>query len=670
MPFQMHGLVVLAFLGAVLLPPPPVIAVNTDKGSQTNAKKELSGYVLVKLATSSDTAKIAKGHSLEDVKKVGSTGWRQMKIKDTKGSLQKVQELIEAGVQAEPIYEVYAAVTPNDPAWTASPAYLATAMQRISAPAAWDIHTGSQTIGPTVCIIDTGISFSHPDLVGNVFVDGSYNAITNVAGAAAEDDNSHGTHCAGTIGGVGNNNAGVAGVAWRVRMITCKFLSSSGSGSTADAAECVAWCRAQGAKITSNSWGGGGYSQALYDEIKASRDAGHLFVVAAGNANQDINATPSYPASYDLDNIISVGASDPTNDARASFSNYGATQVDLFAPGVNIYSTVLAGSYGLKSGTSMACPHVAGASALLWSYAPSLTYSQVKAHLMSSVDKVAGLAGTCVTGGRLNLLSALKVAGVNPPADPTVTVRLVNGPSSSEGRVEVWYNGQWGTVCDDAWDALDAKVVCRQLGLPTAYAQAYGGARYGQNPAVPIMMDDVACRGTEGTLQSCPHIGPTAQNCAHSKDAGVACPSTAPPDPVSPTIRLVNGRTSSEGRVEVLVGGRWGTVCDDLFGSAEARVICRQLGLPSSSASAKGNAYFGQNSALPIVMDDLGCKGNEATLQACKYKSVHNCQHYEDAGVICAGTTTTTTSDVPLPADKDDFSKGGNGNGKDRKLIT
>ncbi|KAG1661635.1 hypothetical protein FOA52_007516 [Chlamydomonas sp. UWO 241] len=268
---------------------------------------------------------------IEDCGAAGTLGWRKMAVRDNYDAATKVQQLRADGFDAEIDWPLEALKVPNDASW----GRITTAMGRISAVAAWDKTTGSAG-GPVVCIIDTGI-----------------------------------------IAGVGNNGQGVAGVGWSTKVLGCKFLSQDGSGYTSDAMECVKWCRDQGAKITSNSWGGGGFSQALADEISLSENAGHLFIAAAGNENCNLDGgCESYPASYTNGNIISVGAIDASNDQRASFSNYGRTNVDLFAPGVSIYSTVLGADYASYSGTSMACPHVAGAAALLWGYMPSLSAAQ------------------------------------------------------------------------------------------------------------------------------------------------------------------------------------------------------------------------------------------------------------------------------------------------------
>ncbi len=330
-----------------------------------------------------------------------------------------------------------ASATPNDPYYS-----LLWGMQRMSMPAAWDYTTGSSQV--VVAVIDTGVNYNHPDLAANIWrnsreiagngidddangvVDDiyGYNAINNSGNPM--DDNGHGSHCAGTIGGVGNNGTGVVGVSWNVKMIPVKFLSSSGSGSLAHAVTALQYVRrlkerGEPIVLTSNSWGGGGYYNVLYDEISASRNAGLLFVAAAGNSGMNSDASPQYPAAYNLDNIVSVAAID-SNGALASFSNYGATTVDLGAPGVGISSTWINNQYNSISGTSMAAPHVSGALALFKAYSNALTISQLKSTLLSNTSYNGALVGRTLTGGELNVLRGLQQLVMNPPTPPAPVV--------------------------------------------------------------------------------------------------------------------------------------------------------------------------------------------------------------------------------------------------------
>jgi len=293
----------------------------------------------------------------------------------------------------------------------------------IDAPEAWALRTDASQI--VVGVIDTGIDYNHQDLAanmwrnpgeipgngidddGNGYIDDVFgiNAITNSGNPW--DDQYHGTHVAGTVGAVGDNGIGLAGVAWNVKLMALKFLSSSGSGSSSDAIKCIDYAISKGVDVLNNSWGGGGYSQALYDAIMRARNAGILFVAAAGNSNVNNDTANFYPASYQIDNVLAVASTDRT-DARSSFSNYGYLRVGLGAPGSNIYSTYPNNNYNTISGTSMASPHVAGAAAMVLAHRPELTTHQsVIQHLMMSTDPINSMRDVTVSGGRLNLYRAL-----------------------------------------------------------------------------------------------------------------------------------------------------------------------------------------------------------------------------------------------------------------------
>ncbi|HZV82805.1 MAG TPA: S8 family serine peptidase, partial [Geobacteraceae bacterium] len=290
-----------------------------------------------------------------------------------------------------------------------------TAGADIKATAAWDITTGSSDV--VVAIIDTGIDYTHPDLAPNIWVNAGIDAVNQDADPF--DDHGHGTHVAGTIGAVGNNGSGVAGINWNVKLTACKFLNASGSGSTDAAIQCLQYIKSlkdAGANIvaTNNSWGGGAYSQALYDAINAQRNI--LFIASAGNSRIDADTVPQYPASYNLPNIISVAATD-NNDKKAAFSNYGRRSVHVSAPGVKILSTLpavnewnLVGGYGLLSGTSMAAPHVTGLAALIKAQDANRDWISIKNLLLAGGDNVSGVYERTITGRRINALGSLSCA--------------------------------------------------------------------------------------------------------------------------------------------------------------------------------------------------------------------------------------------------------------------
>jgi len=361
----------------------------------------------------------------------------------------------------------------------------------IDAPEAWDHHTGD--VRTAVAVIDTGIDYTHPDLYKNIWlnqreipaglnlvdadgdgwwsfwdlnapvnagkvhdanangrIDG-YDVLHDPRWANGRDDdgngkiddligwdfvdgdndpfdeNGHGTHVAGTIGAIGDNGQGVAGVAWKVSLVALRFLDRSGSGYVSGAVDALQYAISVGVKISNNSWGGG-YSSALAAAIGNAQSAGHIFVAAAGNNGGNNDSQPFYPASFSQDNVVAVAATDRF-DQLASFSNYGATSVDLAAPGVAILSTTPNGTYSTYSGTSMAAPHVTGTIALVWSAQPGLDYRQVIARIKSGVDHLSSLAGKVAAHGRLNAARSLDTASLDMTG-PRVVSAVPNGVAS------------------------------------------------------------------------------------------------------------------------------------------------------------------------------------------------------------------------------------------------
>jgi len=304
-------------------------------------------------------------------------------------------------------------------------------LNKIDAPEAWSVSTGgSGSNRVVVAVIDTGVDYNHPDLAANIWTNSHETAgngrdddnngfADDIHGydfanndADPMDDNSHGTHVSGTIAGVGNNSRGVAGVNWSAEIMPLKFLNGQGSGYLSDAVRAINYATMErtqegvNVRVINASWGGGGFSSAMDTAIRTAGDAGILFVAAAGNDAANNDASPHYPANYASANVISVAATDQ-NDRLATFSDYGATTVDIAAPGVSIYSTLPNNRYGTYSGTSMATPHVAGVAALAWAVDPNATVAEIRNAILQGADPVAALSGKVAAGGRLNAYNTL-----------------------------------------------------------------------------------------------------------------------------------------------------------------------------------------------------------------------------------------------------------------------
>lgn len=347
----------------------------------------------------------------------------------------------------EPNYLRYLNVTPNDSRYSEMWGLNNTGQTGgtvdadIDAPEAWNIITGSSSV--VVADIDTGMDQNHEDFAGNIYTnpgeipgngidDDGNGYIDDVNGwDFAMDDNDpneeaacggHGTHTAGTIGAKGDNGIGVTGINWNVKIMPLKvFKTYYGflcAATSADIISAVDYVAMMGVRVSNNSYGGGPYSQAEFDAIRASKS---VFVAAAGNDGSNNDTTPTYPASYNLSNIIAVAATDH-NDIKAYFSNYGMTSVDLAAPGVSILSTTPNNTYSFFDGTSMATPHVTGAVALLMSNDPSLTNNEVKWRILKGIEYKSL---PVLTRGRLNIYNSLML----PPPQVTIDV-APNGPTT------------------------------------------------------------------------------------------------------------------------------------------------------------------------------------------------------------------------------------------------
>lgn len=342
---------------------------------------------------------------------------------------------------AEPNYEInleeeasgpLVPILPRDPQFNDQWA-LANSGQRggkkgadISATLAWATTTGNEDL--VVAVLDTGIDYSHEDLIKNMWtrpasmapyqdselgvVDDltGFNAIDNASDPM--DDNGHGTHCAGIIGAEGENDLGIAGVNWKVKLMPLKFMNAGGSGTTKDAIEAINYVinrkkAGVNVRIISASWGSTQKSRALETVIRKAYENDILFVAAAGNSSTNNDRRPHFPSNYNVPNVISVAALD-RNDQLAAFSNFGAKTVAIAAPGVDILSTWLGNAYEEKSGTSMATPVVAGVAALIVSENPRISVDDLKKRILASSDPIVALKGKTATGGRINAAKALE----------------------------------------------------------------------------------------------------------------------------------------------------------------------------------------------------------------------------------------------------------------------
>jgi subtilisin family serine protease len=310
------------------------------------------------------------------------------------------------------------------------------------------IQTGDSDL--IIAVIDEGVQYDHPDLNDNMWINAG-----EVAGNGVDDDNNgfvddvygydffsndgdpmdeggHGTHVAGTICAETNNGEGISGVVQQCQIMALRFLGPNG-GYTSDAIASLDYAVQMGATISNNSWGGGGFSQGLYDAIAAARNADHIFLAAAGNDGTNNDSTPHYPSNYDLSNVVSVAATD-NRDQLANFSNYGAQSVDIGAPGVDIASTYINNGYVWMSGTSMATPNVTGVVALIRSQYPNWTYQQVIDHLYATARPGASVTGITTTGAIANAEAA--VAGGAPLTAPVAPAGLT-ASALSESDVEL-----------------------------------------------------------------------------------------------------------------------------------------------------------------------------------------------------------------------------------------
>ncbi len=392
---------------------------------------------------------------------------------------------------AELDHLVHATIIPNDTGYTYQ-----WGPSKIQAPAAWDVTVGSSDI--IIAIVDTGVDLDHPDL--NAKIVSGWDFVND--DPIAQDDHNHGSHVAGIAAAETNNHQGVAGISWQARIMPVKVLDNEGDGSYSDVAEGILWACNHGATIINLSLGGSAYSHTLEDAVEQAAGNGCLIVAAAGNGSGD---GVDYPARFP--EVMAVAATSQ-NDVRAGFSDYGP-EVEVAAPGVDIYSTLWNDKYGLKSGTSMAAPHVAGLAALVWSVCPYLTHEEVRTIIQSTADD-RGPAGWDVYYGfgRINALAAVEGTSVSPilAVDPHQMIFMADentGPwaqtlsIANEGSC-----GSLGWVVTDDADWLDAdpssgQASASQLGQTTVTVDK-SGLTAGNTYVATITISS----GTLGVLQS------------------------------------------------------------------------------------------------------------------------------------------------------------------------
>lgn len=493
-----------------------------------------------------------------------------------------------AGVEAiEPDVIIASRAVPNDPSFGALWGLENIGQSGgvvdadIDATQAWDVTTGSRSV--VVAVIDSGVDYRHVDLAdnmwrnpgeipgngrdddGNGFIDDVYGWDFANGDGDPFDDEGHGTHVAGTIGAVGNNGRGVVGVNWEVSVMALKFLDADGSGSTSDAVAAINYAtrmrRDFGVNVvaTNNSWGGGGASAALQRAIAAGGDAGILFVAAAGNESANNDVTPSFPANDTNVAVLSVAATDRSN-RLANFSNYGATTVDIAAPGAAITSTVPGNRYASYSGTSMAAPHVAGAVALLAAARPQATSAEIRSAILSTAAPVPALAGKVATGGLLNVAAAVQaLLGSEPPAEPEPEPPTTPEPPAApdpEPPVATPFEPN---------DAISTATPVTLVSGSAVIAATIGDGDYGRSD-----VDLYAVTLPAGAVLT----------------VDVDAQSLATPSPLDSYVRVFDA------------SGRWLAGNDDADGSLDSRV---ELTVPAAGTYVVGVSSYGNTRYAPLL---------------------------------------------------------------------
>lgn len=482
-------------------------------------------------------------------------------------------------------------------------------------------YTGSSSV--VVGVIDEGIQVTHPDLAANIWVNPrevAGNGLDDDANGFVDDMNgwdffnrdatvfdgatnatidAHGTHVSGTIGGVGGNGVGVAGVNWNVKIVSAKFLGPTG-GNTTDAISAINYLvdlKVRGGVnlvAINNSWGGGAFSQALSDAINAAGDQNILFVAAAGNSGTNNDTTPSYPSNYDCtrggtrgwDCVLAVAAIDSAG-ALATFSQYGATTVDIGAPGVGIVSTVPNSTYASYNGTSMATPHVTGAAALCASMDPSLSGAAIRDAIIRSAAPTASLAGRTVTGGRLDLVGMMArcaTATVPVSGAPSGLTATATGPTTASLS---WTDGATDETAYQVERAPLAGGVCgtyAQVATLPANSTAYSAG--GLTAATGYCFRVRAGNGFGGGSFS-----------AYSEEAQVT--TAAPPPPF-----VCSG--TAYAWIDATAGGTSYALTDDSSATVTLPFAFSLYGVPFTTASISSNGFLRLGSGVATAFTNAG----------------------------------------------------------------
>ena len=605
-------------------------------------------------------------HNLRQLKHFGRI---DVHVYKTEGPIEETLKALKENpnvAYAEPDYMVSTDVTiPNDASFSQlwgmnnTGQTGGTADADIDAAEAWDLTTGSSNV--LVAVIDSGVDYTHPDLAANMWVnpgeiaangldDDSNGYIDDVYGINSitgsgnpMDDNNHGTHCSGTIAGVGNNSIGVAGVCWTARIMALKFLNAGGTGDISDAIECVEYAISKGAHILSNSWGGGGYSQAMKDAIDDAATAGMLFCAAAGNNIRNDDIVPFYPSSYSCPNIIAVAATDH-NDALSIWtpgvtgSHWGPFSVDVAAPGSAIYSTIPGDSYDSFNGTSMATPHVAGLAALIKSYNFSLNWMQIRDRILGAADPLPSLSGLILTGARVNAYDSLLMGDVasyqlNIQSAPATGVSITVSPADLDGYSSGTANftrryTPYATVTLTAPDTFS--------GMNFGY-WTLEGSRYSDEPMISLPIDfihtavanyvmplseaidnashSVVTFGVQGGWMGQMATSHTGGDAAQSQDAGDSQSGTMQTSLRGPGSLTFYWKVSSESGYDLLTFSVDGAVQSTISGDVDWQQVIYPLGdgLHVIQWTYSKNSSVSSGSDCGWV-DDVQFSGSPATL--------------------------------------------------------